>query len=43
MRELYESLDPHPRIDEVQVPRAINSKATSRGLVPELLIYSVSK
>jgi DNA adenine methylase len=43
VRELYESLDPPPRIDEVQVPRAINSKAKSRGLVPELLIYSVSR
>jgi len=40
VRELYESLDPHPRIDEVQVPRAINSKGTSRGPVAELLIHS---
>jgi DNA adenine methylase len=40
VRELYQSLDPRPRIDEVSMPRAINSKATSRGPVPELLIYS---
>ena len=40
VRELYEALDPRPRIDEVSVPRAINSKAKSRGPVPELLIHS---
>lgn len=40
VRELYESLHPRPRIDEVQVPRAINSKGKSRGPVPELLIYT---
>jgi len=40
VRELYGSLDPHPRLDEVQVPRAINSKGTSRGPVAELLIHS---
>ncbi len=39
--ELYESLDPRPRIDDVEMPRAINAKAKSRGPVPELLIYSV--
>ncbi len=38
VRELYASLDPPPRIDEVLVPRAINSKGKSRGPVPELLI-----
>jgi len=43
VRELYETLDPCPRIDEVSVLRAINSKAKSRGPVPELLIYSVPK
>ncbi len=43
VRELYEAVDPRPRIDEVQVPRAINSKAKSRGPVPELLIYSAAK
>jgi DNA adenine methylase len=42
VRELYESLDPRPRIDEVQVPRAINSKAKSRGPVAELLIHSMA-
>ncbi len=40
VKELYESIDPRPRIDEVQVPRPINSKGKSRGPVPELLIYS---
>jgi DNA adenine methylase len=40
VRGLYESLDPRPRLDEVSMPRAINSKASSRGPVPELLIYS---
>jgi DNA adenine methylase len=40
VRELYEALRPRPRIDEVRVPRAINSKGKSRGPVPELLIYS---
>ncbi len=40
VRELYESLDPRPRIDEVRMPRAISSKADSRGPVPELLICS---
>ncbi len=43
VRELYESLDPRPRMDEIQVPRAINSNAKSRGPVPELLIYSVAE
>jgi DNA adenine methylase len=43
VRELYEALDPRPRIDEVRVPRAINSKAKSRGPVPELLIYSAAE
>jgi DNA adenine methylase len=41
VRELYQSLDPRPQIDEVEVPRAINSKAKSRGPVTELLIHSV--
>jgi DNA adenine methylase len=40
VREIYESLDPRPRIDVVSVPRAINSKPGSRGPVPELLIYT---
>jgi DNA adenine methylase len=43
VRELYESLEPPPRIDEVQMPRAINSKGKSRGPVPELLIYVDTK
>jgi DNA adenine methylase len=43
VRELYDSLVPRPRIDEVRVARAINSKAKSRGPVPELLIYSVAE
>jgi DNA adenine methylase len=42
VRELYESLDPRPRIEEVEVARAINSKGKSRGPVPELLIYSAT-
>ena len=41
VRELYGSLDPLPQIDEVEVARAINSKAKSRGAVAELLIHSV--
>jgi len=43
VRELYQALDPRPRMDEVEVPRAINSNAKSRGPVPELLIYSGQK
>jgi DNA adenine methylase len=43
VRGLYDALEPRPRIDEVQVPRAINSNAKSRGPVPELLIYSAAK
>jgi DNA adenine methylase len=43
VRELYEALDPRPRIDALRVPRAINSKAKSRGPVPELLIYSAAE
>lgn len=39
VRGLYEGLDPRPRIDVVSMPRAISSKATARGPVPELLIY----
>jgi DNA adenine methylase len=41
VRRLYESCDPRPRIDEVSMPRAINSKVKSRGPVPEFLIYPV--
>jgi len=41
VRDLYESLDPRPRIDEVEVVRSINSKAKARGPVAELLIHSV--
>ncbi len=40
VRELYESLVPRPRIDEVEVVRSINSKAKARGPVRELLIHS---
>ena len=43
VRELYESLEPRPRIDEVGVARPINSKGKSRGPVPELLIYSSAR
>lgn len=39
VRSLYESLDPAPRIDEVEVKRAINSKPSKRGTVRELLVY----
>lgn len=39
IRELYTSLSPAPTIDEVEVPRSINSKAGGRGKVKELLIY----
>ena len=39
VRELYGGLTPKPTFDEVQVPRAINSKAGGRGRVNELLIY----
>jgi DNA adenine methylase len=42
VRDLYESLDPRPRIDEVAVPRAISSKGKGRGPVAELLISSAS-
>lgn len=39
VRELYENLNPAPRIDEVQVKRAINSKTSRRGPVGELLVH----
>ena len=40
IRELYEGLSPRPKIDEVTVPRSINSKGTGRGRIGELLIYA---
>lgn len=40
IRELYTALSPVPTIDEVEVPRSINSKGGGRGKVKELLIYS---
>ena len=40
VRELYEALQPPPAIHLVEVPRAINSKGSSRGAVEELLICS---
>jgi DNA adenine methylase len=39
VRELYSELDPCPIMDEVSVSRPINSKASGRGPVAELLIY----
>jgi DNA adenine methylase len=42
VRELYESLNPQPQLDEVEVPRPINSRGRSRGPVRELLIYSAA-
>lgn len=39
VRDLYRSLTPRPVIEEVEVPRSINSKARSRGKIKELLIY----
>jgi DNA adenine methylase len=39
IRELYSALTPAPVIDEVEVPRSINSKGRSRGKIKELLIY----
>ena len=39
IRELYTGLNPSPVIDEVEVPRSINSKARSRGKIKELLIH----
>jgi DNA adenine methylase len=38
IRRMYTTLEPQPRIDEVEVARHINSKATNRGPVTELLI-----
>lgn len=38
VRDLYGDVRPRPRIDVVEVPRAINSRAKSRGPVRELLI-----
>ena len=38
IRKLYGALEPKARIDEVEVPRHINSKAANRGPVAELLI-----
>ena len=39
IRDLYGDLSPSPVIDEVEVPRSINSKGRSRGKIRELLIY----
>lgn len=39
VRDLYTRLTPRPVIEEVEVPRSINSKARSRGKIKELLIY----
>ena len=39
IRELYANLDPAPVVDEVEVPRSINSKGRSRGKIKELLIH----
>ncbi|GMR23291.1 MAG: DNA adenine methylase [Acidobacteriota bacterium] len=39
IRKLYTGLTPAPVIDEVEVPRSINSKARSRGKIKELLIH----
>lgn len=40
IRELYSKLSPAPTIDEVEVPRSINSKGGRRGKIKELLIVS---
>lgn len=39
VRELYSGLEPRPTLDEVSVSRPINSRASGRGPVAELLIY----
>jgi DNA adenine methylase len=39
IRKLYTGLTPTLVIDEVEVPRSINSKGRSRGKIKELLIY----
>jgi len=39
IRTLYTGLTPAPVIDEVEVPRSINSKARARGKIKELLIH----
>ncbi len=38
IRSLYQRLDPAPRMKVIDVPRSINSKAISRGVIKELLI-----
>jgi DNA adenine methylase len=40
IRRLYGELSPKPAIDEVEVPRSINSKAGGRGKIKELLIHT---
>ena len=39
IRELYTDIEPAPVIDEVEVPRSINSKGRARGKIRELLIH----
>jgi site-specific DNA-adenine methylase len=39
IRKLYSELSPTPTIDEVAVSRSINSKASGRGKIKELLIH----
>jgi len=39
IRDLYQGLTPRPSIDEVEVSRAINSNASGRGRIRELLIH----
>lgn len=39
IRRLYEDLRPQPRLERLTMSRAINSKASGRGPVGELLIY----